>query len=275
MSSGARPGELGAFLKARRAALSPATVGLPDSGGRRRVSGLRREEVANLAQISTDSYIRLEQGRSRPSAPVLDTLARVLHLDDEQRTHMYNLAGRISERPVRRAAQKAHPRLLRILGDLHTSPALILGRRMDILAWNPPAAALITDFSAIPEKHRNYAVLLFTDPAMRALYADWEGVARACVAQLCMEAARDPHDTRLSALVGQLSVQNHDFRTWRAARHVSVHGVGTQTLDHPVVGELTLGWDTLTSTTSSEQQLVVWSAETGTPSHDKLLMLAS
>ncbi|MFI9219350.1 helix-turn-helix domain-containing protein [Streptomyces werraensis] len=275
MSSGARPGELGAFLKARRAALSPATAGLPDSGSRRRVSGLRREEVAHLAQISTASYIRLEQGRSQASAPVLDTLARVLHLDDAQRAHMYHLAGPISSRPVRRAAQTAHPRLLRILGDLKRSPAMILDRRMDILAWNAPAAALITDFSEIPEKHRNYAALLFTDPAMRELHVDWEDVARACVGQLCMEAARDPHDTRLSALVGQLSLQDGDFRTWWAARHVSVHGVGTQILDHPVVGELTLGWDTLTSTTSGEQQLVVWSAETGTPTHEKLLTLAS
>ncbi|MFE8015904.1 MmyB family transcriptional regulator [Streptomyces antibioticus] len=275
MSSGASPDELGAFLKARRADLSPRTVGLPEGGGRRRVRGLRREEVAALAAISTDYYTRLEQGRMQASAPVLNTLARVLHLDDDQRTYMFQLAGRLSDRPARRTVQRAQPRLQRLLDDLATTPGIILGRRMDILAWNPLASALVTDFASVPEKHRNYIRLVFTDPDMRNLYADWSDVAHTCVAQLRMEAARDPENPRLTSLVGELSVQDSDFRRWWAAHHVAVRGVGTKTLRHPVVGELTLDWDTLASTTDTDQQLVVWSAEPGSPSHDALRILAS
>ncbi|MFG3308623.1 helix-turn-helix domain-containing protein [Streptomyces wuyuanensis] len=275
MSSDTRPGELGAFLKARRAELTPATAGLPETGGRRRVSGLRREEVATLAAISTDYYTRLEQGRMQASAPVLNTLALVLGMDEDQRAYMFELAGRPSGRPARRAVQRAQPRLQRLLDDLGTTPGIILGRRMDILAWNSLATALVTDFAGIPEKHRNYIRLVFTDPDMRKLYADWKNVAHTCVAQLRMEAARDPNNARLASLVGELSVQDSDFRRWWAAHHVAVRGVGTKTLRHPVVGELTLDWDTLASTTDSDQQLVIWSAEPGSPSHDALRILAT
>ncbi|NED31546.1 helix-turn-helix transcriptional regulator [Streptomyces sp. SID8499] len=275
MSSDARPDELGAFLRARRAELDPDAVGLPGTGGRRRVSGLRREEVAKLALISTDYYARLEQGRIRASAPVLHSLARVLRLDGDQRSYLFELAGRLPERPARRAPQRAQPRLRRLLDDLGTTPGIVLGRRMDILAWNPLAAALVTDFSAVPEKHRNYIRLIFTEPALRDLYADWRDVAHTCVAQLRMEAARNPGCARLAALVGELSVQDADFRRWWAAHHVAVRGVGTKTLRHPVVGELTLDWDTLAATADADQQLVVWSAEPGSPSHDALRFLAS
>ncbi|MFB7853216.1 MULTISPECIES: helix-turn-helix domain-containing protein [unclassified Streptomyces] len=270
-----RPDELGAFLKARRAELSPTAAGLPETGGRRRVSGLRREEVAVLAAISTDYYTRIEQGRIQASASVLHTLARVLHLDDDQRTYMLELAGRPPARPARRASQKVQPRLRRLLADLGTTPGIVLGRRMEILAWNPLAAALVADFSSIPEKNRNYIRMLFTDPRMRDLYADWENVAHTCVAQLRMEAARDPDNPRLAALVGELSVQDADFRRWWAAHHVAVRGVGTKVMRHPIVGELTLDWDTLAPTVDADQQLVVWTAEPGSPSHDALQILAS
>ncbi|MFI6644928.1 helix-turn-helix domain-containing protein [Streptomyces sp. NPDC050504] len=275
MSTHARPDELGAFLKARRAELSPGAVGLPDLGGRRRVKGLRREEVAVLASISTDYYTRVEQGRMQVSAPVLNALVRVLHLDADQRAYAFELAGRLSERPVRRTVQRVRPRLRRVLDDLGTTPGIVLGRRMDILAWNPLATALVMDFSKIPEKHRNYIRLVFTEPAVRNLYADWKGVAHTCVAQLRMEAARYPDDPRLAALVGELSVQDADFRRWWAAHHVALRGVGTKVLRHPVVGELTLDWDTLAPTVDAEQQLVLWTAEPGTPSHDALRILAS
>ncbi|QKW08233.1 helix-turn-helix domain-containing protein [Streptomyces sp. NA04227] len=275
MTSSARPGELGAFLKARRGELSPGTVGLPETGGRRRVSGLRREEVAALASISTDYYTRLEQGRIPASAAVLTTLTRVLHLDDDQRACLFALAGTLSERPLRRAVQQAQPRLRRLLDDLRTTPGIILGRRMDILAWNPLAAALVTDFSRIPERRRNYLRLMFTAPEMRELYADWESVARMCVAQLRRAAARDSGSRRLAALVGELSVQDADFRRWWAADQVAVRDAGTKVLRHPVAGELTLDWDTLAAAGDSDQQLVVWSAEPGSPSHDALRILAS
>lgn len=271
----AHPNELGAFLKAHRAELTPRDVGLPDGGTPRRVQGLRREEVAQLAAISTDYYTRLEQGRISASAPVLASLARVLRLDDDQRTYLYELAGKTLARPRRRAAQRVRPHLQRVLDHLTDTPAIILGRNMDILAWNPLAAALITDFSQIPESQRNYVRLAFTDPSMRRLYADWEGVARMTVAFLRMEAAQNPDDPRLAALVGELSVQDPHFRQWWAAHHVASIGIGRKTLHHPVVGEMILDWDALTSAADPEQQLIVWTAEPGTPSHQALRILAS
>ena len=200
--------ELGDFLKARRAELSPQSMGLPDNGTLRRVPGLRREEVALLAAISTEYYTRLEQGRMEASAPVLMTLARVLRLDDDQRDYLLELAGKDNARPRRRAAQKVRPQMRRLLDNLVDTPALVLGRRMDILAWNPLAAALMTDFSQIPEERRNSVRLVFTDPAMRNLYTDWEDVARTNVAFLRMEAADNPDDPRLSELVEELSVRD-------------------------------------------------------------------
>ncbi|GAA5016245.1 helix-turn-helix transcriptional regulator [Streptomyces siamensis] len=275
MSPDARLTELGDFLKTRRAELSPRAVGLPDGAGTRRVPGLRREEVAQLASISTDYYTRLEQGRLSAPGGVLDALAQALRLDDDQRDYLFGLAGRASARPRRRARQKVQPQLRRLLDDLSTTPAIVMGRRMDVIAWNSLAAALVTDFGRIPEKHRNYLRLLFVDPAMRSLYADWETVARTCVAQLRMEAVKYPDDPRLTALVGELSVRDPDFRTWWAAHHVATLGVGTKILHHPVAGELALDWDTLTASTDPDQQLIIWTAEVGTPTHDGLRILAS
>lgn len=267
--------ELGAFLKARRAELSPRTVGLPDDGGPRRVPGLRREEVAQLAAISTDYYTRLEQGRMPPSAFVLAAIAPVLRLSDDQRDYLFELAGKERARPRRRAGQKVQPQLRRLLDDLPAIPGMVLGRRMDILAWNPLAAALVVDFAAIPEKKRNYVRLLFTEPALRELYPDWESVARHAVAQLRMEAAQYPDDPRLTALVGELSVRDNDFRQWWAGHHVAARTMGTKTLHHPVAGELTLDWGCLACGTNPDQQLVIWTAQPGTPSHDGLRILAS
>ncbi|MFF1463980.1 helix-turn-helix domain-containing protein [Streptomyces sp. NPDC058330] len=275
MSPDTHLNELGEFLKARRAELSPRTVGLPDSPGPRRVAGLRREEVARLAAISTDYYTRLEQGRMQASAPVLDALAQALHLDDDQRGYLFGLAGKEIARPRRRTRQKVQPQLRRLLDDLTVTPAVVMGRRMDVIAWNQLAAALITDFGKLPEKDRNYVRVLFTDPAMRTLYADWKTVARTCVAQLRMEAAKYPDDPRLTALVGALSVQDPDFRTWWAGHHVAALNVGTKILNHPVAGELALDWDTLTATTDPDQQLVIWTAEVGSATHDGLRILAS
>ncbi|MGO4616903.1 helix-turn-helix domain-containing protein [Nocardia sp. 2YAB30] len=274
MTRNAHRDELGEFLKSRRAELSPRTVGLPDTGGPRRVEGLRRAEVAQLAAISTDYYTRLEQGRIQASGPVLSTLAEVLHLDDDQRDYLFELAGKTHTRP-RRVVQKVQPTLQRLLDDLTATPAIVLGRRTDILAWNSLAAALITDYAAIPEKDRNNTRILFTDPAMRTLYVDWENVAHTAVAQLRMQAAEYPDDPRLAALVGELSVQDPHFRQWWGAHHVAAHTVGTKTFRHPVAGELTLNWETLASSIDPDQQLVVLTAEPGSPSHDALRILAS
>ncbi|NIH80757.1 helix-turn-helix domain-containing protein [Amycolatopsis viridis] len=269
-----RASQLGEFLKARRADLTPRAVGLP-AGGNRRVRGLRREEVAHLASISVDYYSRLEQGRIQASVPVLDALGRVLQLGDDERAYMFELAGKDAARPRRRSAQKVEPQLRRLLEDLPTTPAVVLGRRMDILAWNPMAAALVMDFSSIPAKRRNYLRLVFTEPSLRALYPRWEDVASMCVAQVRMEAARHPNDPQLAELVGELAVRDEQFRRWWAGHHVATRTVGTKLMRHPVAGELTLDWDTLTCTTDPDQQLVVWTAEPGTPSHDGLRILAS
>ncbi|MDX3637619.1 helix-turn-helix transcriptional regulator [Streptomyces europaeiscabiei] len=275
MYSEAHLSELGEFLKERRAQLSPRTVGLPESGAPRRVPGLRREEVARLVGISTYSYARLEQGRAPVPRSVLIALVRVLHLDDDQRDHLFELAVSGEYEPRRRPAQKVPPQLRRILDELTATPALVLGRHLDILAWNPLAAALLTDFDRVPEKKRNYARLLFTDPAFRELYLDWRTNARTCVAHLRLEAARRPGDPGLAALVGELSMADADFRQWWAGRQMTGIRMGTNRLRHPLVGDLTLDWDSLTSTADPAQKLVISTADPGTLSHDGLLFLAS
>ncbi len=275
MTRNAHLNELGEFLKTRRAELSPRAVGLPETGGMRRVKGLRREEVAQLAAISTEYYTRLEQGRIQASGPVLSALSQVFRLDDDQRDYLFELAGKDQGRPRRRAVQKVQPTLQRLLDNLIDTPAIVLGRRTDILAWNSLAAALMTDYAKIPEKKRNHTRILFNDPAMRTLYAHWEEVARTTVAQLRMQAAKYPDDPRLAALVGELSVQDPHFRRWWGDHHVAARTMGTKTFHHPVAGDLTLDWDTLTASIDAEQQLVVLTAEPGTPSHDALRILAS
>jgi transcriptional regulator with XRE-family HTH domain len=275
MTADTKMNELGTFLKARRAELVPRDLGITESGGPRRVPGLRREEVAQLAAISTDYYTRVEQGRIRVSAAVLSSLADVLGLDDDQRTYLFSLAGKPSSRAPRQVNQRVQPQLQRLLDDLSTTPAIVLGRRMDILGWNRLAAAMITDFAQIPQRQRNYVRIMFTFPAMRTLYADWEKVARTAVAQLRMEAAKYSDDTRLAALVGELSVQDPAFREWWAARNVASLSTGTKTMNHPTVGELILDRDTLTEANDAEQQLVIWTAPPNSSTHEALRFLAS
>jgi transcriptional regulator with XRE-family HTH domain len=268
--------ELGAFLKARRAELSPSDVGLPEGGTYRRVAGLRREEVAQLAAISTDYYTRLEQGRISASAPVLAALARVLRLTDDQRAYMYELAGKpAAAKPRRRAPQKVKPHMQRILDHLTDTPAIVMTPIHDILAWNPLAAALMIDFGEVAERERNFLRLIFTDPRMRALYPDWEGLARAVISYIRMEAARKPDDPRLAELIGDLSIRDSQFRQWWAGHHVALKRRGARTYNHPVVGEITLEWDTLTSDADPDQQLIVYTAQPGSPSEQALRILAS
>ncbi|MER7930271.1 helix-turn-helix domain-containing protein [Streptomyces sp. NPDC096057] len=267
---------LGAFLRARRGQLTPQECGLPDADTSRKVAGLRREEVARLAAISVDYYTRLEQGRVRASAPVLVTLVRALRLDDDQKTYMFELAGRSGAHPRRRrTVQRVRPAMRRLLDQLTETPALVLGRRLDILAWNPAAAALYTDFAAIPAGRRNYVHLLFSDPMVRELHRAWEHDARDAVAALRMEAAADPDDPELAGLVGTLTIRDPDFRVWWAEHRVNGAAYGTKRLRHPLVGDLTLDCDTWTSPDGSGQRLMVLTAETGTPSHDALRILGS
>ncbi|MEU2265469.1 helix-turn-helix domain-containing protein [Streptomyces olindensis] len=271
--TGPRPNELGAFVRARRAELTRDAIGLPHSTRPRRVPGLRREEVALLSGISVGYYDRIEQGRARASTPVLARVAETLRLDDEQRAHLFELAGKAGTGSGESAAPRVKPQLRWMLDDLTAAPAVVMGRRTDVLAWNEPAAALFTDFGQLPSKERNFARLVFTDPAMRTLYRDWADIARAVVARLRGEAAHRPDDPRLALLVGELSMRDEDFRRWWADDRVTGKWTGAQHLRHPAVGDLTLRWDALTGSADHDQQLVVWTAEPGTPSHDVLRLL--
>ena len=267
--------ELGQFLRARRAELTPADVGLPGHGTPRRVPGLRREEVAQLAAMSVDYYTRLEQGRIPASAAILDVLAQALRLGEDQRAYMFQLLGKTSPAPRRPRPQRLTPAMGRLLEQLTDSPAMVLGRRLDILGWNAGAAALYTDFAELAPAHRNYVRLLFTDPVIRQLHVDWPGSARTAVESLRMEAARYPHDPRLATLVGELSVQDKDFRAWWAARRVTATAGGTKHYRHALVGELILDCDTWISPEDPDQRVLILAAKPGSPSQERLRFLSS
>jgi hypothetical protein len=230
--------------------------------------------VAALASISTDFYPRLEQGRRRASEEVLAAIARMLRLSKDKRDYVFELSGR-EQRPGPPSPQQVQPQVRRLLDDLATVPAVILGRRTDILAWNPMAAALFTDFGRLPAADRNFVRLVFCDQDVQALYPKWEYAARNEVAQLRREAARDPDDPELAALVDELSARDKDFRRWWTAHQVAVRGAGTNQVRHRVVGDLTLDWTALVCTADPDQQLFTWTAEPGTPSHTALRTLAS
>ena len=276
MTSHPDPRALGAFLKARRAQLDPRECGLPETDSARRVAGLRREEVALIAAISVDYYTRLEQGRVRASASVLGTLAGALRLDEDQQRYLYDLAGRSDDRPRRRrSVQRVRPPLRRLLDQLPHAPALVLGKRLDILAWNPAATALYTDFAAVPSARRNYLRLMFLDPAIRAMHREWAHDARDAVAALRMEAAAETDDPDLTRLVGELTLQDTDFRIWWAEHRVNSATYGTKQYRHPLVGDLTLDCDTWAASDGSGQRLMVLTAEPDSPSHDALRILTS
>ncbi|MGX5208009.1 helix-turn-helix domain-containing protein [Streptomyces violaceus] len=266
--------ELGDFLKARRAQLSPGGVGLPDKGESRRVPGLRREEVAQLAAISTDYYTRLEQGRVQASAAVLDGLAQVLHLDGDQRAYLLTLAGKTASTTVGRS-QRVQPQMQHLLDGLSLTAGFVIGRNTDLLAWNAMAAALVMDFGRVPEEQRNYVRLVFTEPSIRVLYRDWEAMARLALSHLRMDSRRNPDDSRLTALVEELSALDPQFRLWWTSHDVAVRAGGTRLLRHPVVGDLALERSTFMCAEDPEQQLVVWTAEPGSPTHEALRSLAS
>ncbi|MBA8992023.1 transcriptional regulator with XRE-family HTH domain [Curtobacterium pusillum] len=271
--------ELGQFLRTRREELQPDHVGLvPRIGdGRRRVSGLRREEVAQLVSISTDYYIRIEQGRLAPSDSILPALERALRLSDEQRDYVRTLLRTVNTVDTTAASRRrrshpvaVRPQLRRLLARLDDVPAMVLGSELDILAWNDLASALLIDFSTVPRRDRNYARLVFTDDTMRGRYPDWEQVARTCVAVLRMNAAEDPTNPELSRLVGDLSIGSAEFRQWWAERRVAHLNFGVKRIRHPQVGEMSLNWDGFQQATHLDQQLVMWSADPDTDSAARL-----
>ncbi|MFD3916472.1 helix-turn-helix domain-containing protein [Streptomyces sp. NPDC058603] len=254
--------ELGEFLRTRRAGLDPRRAGLPHHGGLRRVPGLRREELAQLAHVSFDYVVRLEQGRTRRvSRAVLDALADALQMTPDERTYLFGLADISPHRAARAPGlPDVAPRLRQLLDDMHDVPAMIIHRRMDVLAWNRGAAALLTDFGALPPARRNIIRLTFLDDAFRSLYVEWPAVARECVAVLRMESGRHPGDPDLNALIAELNERSADFRTWWAGYHVAGARQLTKLLRHPTAGDLTVDVQQLSVDTHADQLLAAYTA---------------
>ncbi|GLW10481.1 DNA-binding protein [Microtetraspora sp. NBRC 13810] len=242
--------------------------------GRRRVPGLRREELAQLAGMSADYYMRLEQGRcGNVSEEVLDALARELRLDADERTYLYNLV-----KPVRGRVRTTHtvvPHLRYLLDSMDSTPAYVIDHRVDILAWNRMAAALIFDFGELPADRRNWLLLCFLDDRVRDIFPDWERKARDTVAIVRLNAARFPDDARLTALIGELSVKSELFRQWWADLNVREKTYGTKRFTHPLAGEMTLHFQTFGVAGRSDQSLVAYAAEPGTAAARGLSLLAS
>ncbi len=269
-----RRAEFSDCLKSRRALLQPEQAGLPATPGRRRTPGLRREEVAQLAGVSVDYYVRLEQGRNvQPSPAVIDALARALQLDEDERRHLTALVSQ-DQTPARRGAERARPGVLRLLQMLGPTPAFVLGRRMDVLAWNPMAAILLGDFERFPVSRRNMLWLLFMDAHSRALYMDWTKVARESIAHLRASSARHPGDAGIAALVTELSAKSVEFRQWWSQHDVREKGHGRKNLNHPEVGPLCLDYEALRLHDGDDQVLVTYTAEAGSPSQAALDLLA-
>ncbi|MFJ6390611.1 helix-turn-helix domain-containing protein [Streptomyces sp. NPDC091972] len=271
-----RRAELSEFLRTRRARLKPEDVGLPDFGRHRRVPGLRREELAQLAGVSVAYYTRLEQGNGRNvSTEVLDSIARALRLTDAEHAHLTHLAKpmRHKKKPAARTEQVR--RSIRHLLDSMDVPAYVSGRRSDILAWNRMAAAVFGDWSELPVQERNWARLVFLRPEYRELFVPWEQKATDMVSYLRMDAGCHPDDPRLSALVGELSVKSEEFRRLWATHDVKEKNFGVKQLRHPLVGDLTLHFESFPLSDGTGQALVTYHAEPGTPSADALRLLAS
>jgi len=273
-------GQIREFLSTRRARITPKQAGLPVYGGdRRRVSGLRREEVALLAGISSEYYTRLERGNATGvSESVIDGIAHALQLDEAERTHLLDLlrtAG--TTRPPRRrpARQRVRSTVQRVLDSMSGTPAFVLNGRLDILTANHLGHALFSPVYADPVRPPNNARFLFLDPHASEFFRDWDKVANDTVALLRAEAGRDPYDRQLSDLIGELSTRSSEFRRRWGAHHVRIHATGVKRLHHPVVGDLDLSFESFPLAADPGQSLLTYTAEPGSPTQDALNLLAS
>lgn len=270
--------ELGRFLRARRAGVSPAELGLPVGAGVRRTPGLRREELAALAGVSIDYYIRLERGKeTRPSPAVVDALGRALRLDAEEHAYLRELAAQAARRghgPSRPAASRTvRPTLRLILEAVRPYPAYVIGRTNDILAANPGGLYLMPGMAQWPVRQRNTIRYTFLHPQARTLWPDWEVKARACVAHLRAVAGTDPDDAELAAIVGELAVKSAEFSRMWERYDVRRVGNGRKTFVHPDVGTMTLSHEVMEINQAGGGRVVVYSAEPGTPDHDAVVLL--
>jgi transcriptional regulator with XRE-family HTH domain len=271
-------GEIREFLTSRRAKLTPDEVGLT-SYGPRRVPGLRREEVAVLAGVSVPYYTRLERGNlSGVSESVLEALARALQLDDAERAHLFDVARAAqpaAPKRRRRTQQRVRPSVQRVIDAMTGAPAFVQNGRLDILAANALGQALFSELYVDPVRPVNPARFVFLSPRAPAFYGDWERAANDTVAILRTEAGRDPYDSALSDLVGELSTRSEEFRTRWAAHNVRIHRTGAKDLHHPVVGDLSLTYEMLDLSADSGLVIVTYTAEPGSKSAEALDLLAS
>jgi transcriptional regulator with XRE-family HTH domain len=271
-------GEIREFLTSRRAKLMPDEVGLT-SYGPRRVPGLRREEVAVLAGVSVPYYTRLERGNlSGVSESVLEALARALQLDEAERAHLFDLARAAqpaAPKRRRRTQQRVRPSVQRMIDAMTGAPAFLQNGRLDILAANALGRALFSELYVDPVRPVNPARFVFLSPRAPDFYGDWERAANDTVAILRTEAGRDPYDSSLSDLVGELSTRSEEFRTRWASHNVRIHRTGAKDLHHPVVGDLSLTYEMLDLSADSGLVIVAYTAEPGSKSAEALDLLAS
>jgi transcriptional regulator with XRE-family HTH domain len=266
------------FLTSRRARITPEQAGLPLYGTNRRVIGLRREEVALLADVSTDYYTRLERGNlTGVSESVLEALASALQLDESERSHLLDLAraANASGRQ-RRAAPKQHlrPGVQRILDSIGT-PAYVRNNRLDLLGVNRLGRALLSDLYPNESSRPNLARYLFLDSRSQDFYAEWAAVAKDVVSALRIEAGRHPYDRGLTDLIGELSTRSEEFRTWWASHNVRLHRTSTKQMQHPVVGALELTGEALELPGDAGLTLITYTVEPATPSAQALQFLSS
>jgi transcriptional regulator with XRE-family HTH domain len=275
--------ELREFLTSRRARITPQQAGLPQYGGRRRVPGLRRDELANLAGVSVEYYTKLERGNAQGvSDSVLEALARALRLDDAERAHLFDLArtsstmARARRRPSR---ERVRPGIQQLLDSMTEVPAIVQNGRLDLLASNKLSRALFADMldesqpgtGAAP----NFARYTFLDPRALERYPDWRHTAGDIVALLRAEAGRSPDDRQLNELVGELTTRSTEFGAMWASHNVRWHTTGTKKLHHPVAGDLVLAYEGLELAADPDQTLIAFTAEPGSPSQQALTFLAS
>lgn len=250
--------ELAAFLRARRERLDPQELGLPSHRRARRTPGLRREEVAELAGVSVDYVVRLEQGRGlRPSADVVEALSRALRLTPDERTYLFDLAHQ-RPRDTAEPATTAAPPLALLVADLSPLPAMLMNHRYDILAWNAEMAGLLLDFDTLPPPRRNAMWLCLVHPGMREFYVDRERVVREGVAHLRTAWAAHPEDQALTDLIAECAARDDEFARLWAERDVKVNGRGHKVLRHPDVGEIAVHFETLMPLQDTDQQLVIY-----------------
>jgi transcriptional regulator with XRE-family HTH domain len=262
------------FLRTRRSRITPEQAGLTPYRGVRRVPGLRREEVAQLAGVSVDYYVRLERGYGENvSASVLEAVARALQLNNIERDHLFALAKHADRQPSPTASQHARPGLLRLLENVTDVPALLLGRRLDVLAANRLARAFYQDFHA-PTGERNLARHVFLNEAARDLYVDWPDTARDIVGMLHLDASHRPQDPLRADLVSELSAIDGDFRRWWADHDVHKAQHGSKRYHHPLAGDLELGFESFAPIGDSDQTLILCTVEPGSSSERGLRLLA-